>query len=303
MTARISRFVLIPLSLLLLTCSADGRGFGGFRGGGGYRAGGFSGYRSAGFSTSRSGGWGGYHTNDFSRYRSSDAGWSACGSTFDRSWDALCGGSISSTGYRGAATTPWGGAAGRAREVTATGPEGRSFSSTRSSAAAWNHFPTDGGLSRYSSVAVASTHRTAYWSHNYMTMCATSIRTGFGYYGRFPRRLVWGPPGMLATGRLGCRIDGLVARGLGRHVFGPGAESPQPRPTTITATPSSTRATTSTSTARTPAPPSSTRRRRSTWPPRASRLTRPRRTRGNRSASTPWSRATRRHRTTFSSSR
>jgi hypothetical protein len=200
MRTHTARFGVILLGLLVINCEADGRGFGGFRGGsfggfhadsfGGYRGGSAGGFHADSFSGGRSSGWGGYHSDDFSGSRSGGAAWgsrgAAAGGTYDRNYEGSRGGSVSTEGYRGGAVTPWGGAAGRGRETTITGPDGRSYSSASRSGAAWNHFPTDGGLSRYSSFGgVAVGHSTTYWSHSSMTTRAGYVRTSFGYYGAF----------------------------------------------------------------------------------------------------------------------
>jgi hypothetical protein len=116
--------------------SADGRGFGGFRGG---SFGGFEGFRGGsygGFSGYRSGSFGGYDRSfDYSGSRSGSlysgayGGWGGTGS-YDRSWTGSRGGSIDVDGSRGFGVGPYGGfAAGGQRDVTATGPGGRTYSS------------------------------------------------------------------------------------------------------------------------------------------------------------------------------
>ncbi len=109
--------------------------------------------------------------------------------------------------------------AGGERDLTATGPGGRTYSGERRGAVAagpygrvvggasgagvargpageagrsWEtafhgtRFPTDMGLSHYSSFgAVGAAHTTAYWSHSTMTTRAGYVRTGFGYYNCF----------------------------------------------------------------------------------------------------------------------
>lgn len=119
---------------------------------------------------------------------------------------------------RGAAWGPWGGAAGRTRDVTATGPEGRTYSSesqggavrgplgntyaggsrfatasgwagSASRASGWRaagtRFSGDYGLAHYSSVAATGVGRTTYWSHGYVGGWANDVRTGFLHYGCF----------------------------------------------------------------------------------------------------------------------
>jgi hypothetical protein len=210
---------------LLAGGSADGRGFGGFRGGsfggyGGYRAGGFS-----SFSGYHAGGYSGMNRSfGYSGYRSADtySGWRGAGgiSSYDRSYAGSRGGSVNVEGTRGAAVGPYGGAvAGGQREVTATGPGGRTYSGERQggvavgpygrvvggasgshvatgprgtaaggwqSAYAGTRFPTDVGLAHYSSFgAVGAAHTTAYWSHGYLNTRAGYVRNGFGYYNCF----------------------------------------------------------------------------------------------------------------------
>ena len=94
---------------------------------------------------------------------------------------------MSVSGGRGVVSTPWGGAAGRTRDVSATGPDGRTFNSDKTGVAAWNHFPTDGGLGHYSSFGTYSnrTFSTAYWSHSSITARAGYCRTNFGFYNTF----------------------------------------------------------------------------------------------------------------------
>ena len=126
---------------------------------------------------------------------------------------------ISAEGSRGAAVGPYGGyAAGRSRDVTATGPDGRTYtggsragvvggpggavaggsrfgvaSGSRGTvaggsrwAAGATRFPTDAGLARYSSVGVAGVgHSTYFWSHGAMATRAGYVRGGFGYWNTF----------------------------------------------------------------------------------------------------------------------
>jgi len=226
----------------MLTCSiggreATGRGFGGFgsfrggdfsgfRGGdfGGARFGGFGGDRFDSFGGSRSGNYGGWdREGSYSRSRSGSnySGWDrgAGMSSYDRSWSGSRGGSVDVSGERGYAYGPRGAAVGGSRDVTATGPEGRTYSGSRQGGAAvgpygrivgggsgsatasgprgtasgnWqsafggSRFPTDFGAAHYASFnAAGGGHSTAYWSHGYMTTRAGSVRTNFGYYNCF----------------------------------------------------------------------------------------------------------------------
>jgi hypothetical protein len=134
----------------IVTClfggnEADGRGFGGFRGGGwggGFRGGSFGGDRfhsydrSSSFSGSRSSSYGGWdHSSSFSGSRSSSGyaggGRAAGTSSYDRSYTGSRGGSVSASGERAYAAGPRGVAAGGSRDVNASGPEGRSYSGSR----------------------------------------------------------------------------------------------------------------------------------------------------------------------------
>lgn len=204
--------------LLLLFCAAagdvSGRGFGGFRAGG-FSAGGFDRSYGGGFS-SFSGGdrFGGSYSG--SRSFSASSGWggrSASGS-YDHSWSDAAGGSISTSGTRSAAEGRYGGiAAGGTRDTTLTTASGKTYSANREggfasgpggrtiggasgsvdgrygsssweSAFSGNRYT--GNMSHYSSVYGASgVHSTSYWSSGFMTTRATSVRTGFGYYGAF----------------------------------------------------------------------------------------------------------------------
>jgi hypothetical protein len=144
---------------------AHGRGFGGFRGGGGgfrgfggggfggggfrggefgggsfggggFRGGEFGGFGGRSFEGSRSDSFSGFGDRSFSGSRSSSAysGWRGGyggTSSYDRSYTGARGGSISAEGTRGFAEGPRGGmAGGSTRDVTATGPEGRTYSNS-----------------------------------------------------------------------------------------------------------------------------------------------------------------------------
>jgi hypothetical protein len=246
-------FVLMGLVALAIGGNeADGRGFGGFRGGGSWGGdrswGGFSressfsgsrsesfgrtgfdsfgGSRSSEFSGSRSTSYGGWnHSSEFSGSRS--AGYAASGgravggSSYDRSYEGSRGGSVNASGERGFAAGPRGAVAGSNRDVTATGPNGRSYSGSEQRAAAvgpygravggsrgtatatgprgtasagWQsafagggHMSTDFGLSHYSSFHAGGVARssTSVWSYGYLTGHAATIRGSFGYYGAF----------------------------------------------------------------------------------------------------------------------
>jgi hypothetical protein len=197
---------------------ADGRGFGGFRGGsfggfgGGDRFGGFSSFSGGDrFGGSYSGmrygsGYSGYHYGGYS-------------GGYDRSYDTARGGSISTSGTRGAAYGPYGAAAGGTRDTSITTANGRTYDGSRTAGVAvgpygravggatggfdvigprggaaggWQtafagtRFPTDAGLAHYSTFGAAGVaHSTAYWSHGYMATTGGYVRSGFGYYNCF----------------------------------------------------------------------------------------------------------------------
>jgi hypothetical protein len=203
------------LACLFWSGDADGRGFGGFRGGG--FGGGGGGYRG-GFS---GGSFGGYRGGSYSGSRSfsGSSGWRGGGmsSSYDRSYTDARGGSISTEGTRGAAYGRYGGvAAGGTRDTSISTAGGRTYSGSREggvavgpygrtvggaehfgtatgergtvsrgweTAFAGRRFPTDGGLAHYSTFGAAGvTHSTAYWSHGTMATRAGYVRNGFGYY-------------------------------------------------------------------------------------------------------------------------
>src|SRR5262245_12246794 len=200
---------------------AAGRGFGGFRGGGfgyggGFHYGGYGGGLhyggySGGYRAGEFGGYSGYRSyGGYSGYRAGGVG-----GEYHRSGAGGRGGAGRGSG--GGRDGPVGGrAVGGEREVTATGPEGRSYTAERrggvavgpygrvvggasgggvargyageagrgwQTAFAGTRFPTDMGLAHYSAFGVAGVaHPTAFWSHSSMTTRAGYVRTGFGYY-------------------------------------------------------------------------------------------------------------------------
>jgi hypothetical protein len=197
------------LLCLLSSDNVDGRGFGGggFRGGYG---GGFEASRSFSGGGERYGGWGGDRSFDYSGSRSvggySGFGSAGAASSYNRSFEGARGGSIDTSGTRGVDIFPGGAAAGGTRSVTATGPDGRSYSGSREAgvavgpygravggevrtgAVAGARFPTDLGLAHYSTfggAAVGVGHSTSYWSGGVMASRAGVIRTGFPYYSAF----------------------------------------------------------------------------------------------------------------------
>lgn len=237
------RYWLTSLACLMIVTSfggtANGRGFGGFRGGGGFGGGfggydrsfggGFSGYSrfggdSGSFSHSFSDGYG-HGFSSFSgadryggsysgsRTTSSYSGWGARGATssYDHSWTDARGGSISTSGTRGAAEGRYGGfAAGGTRDTSVTTASGKTYSADREGGVAsgprgntiggasgnvngprgessWqtafsgNRYT--GNMNHYASVYGANgAHSTAYWSTGYMGTHAGYVRTSFPYY-------------------------------------------------------------------------------------------------------------------------
>ncbi|HEX4588619.1 MAG TPA: hypothetical protein VH120_01740 [Gemmataceae bacterium] len=195
----------------------NGRGFGGFRGGygGGFHYGGGSSFGGGGYhyGGDRFGGsYSGYHSGGGYSFGRS-GGYSG---SYDRSYDTARGGSISTSGTRGAVYGPRGAAAGGTRDTdittaggktysgasergVAVGPYGRTVggstgsfatSGTRGTAAggwqsafARTRFPTDAGLAHYSGFGTMNgAHSTAYWSHGSMANTGDYVRHGFGYY-------------------------------------------------------------------------------------------------------------------------
>jgi hypothetical protein len=91
----------------------------------------------------------------------------------------------SSSSARGAAVSPGGAITGGSRVASATGPEG-SVSRASGWGAAATRFPTDAGFAHYSGVAAGSWARpTSYWSGSYMATRAGYVRGGFYHYGAF----------------------------------------------------------------------------------------------------------------------
>lgn len=223
---------------LVMSSHLEARGFGGggargFSGGsfggggagfrtesaGGYRSESFGGYSSGGYRSTEVGGSRGVGTgySTYSGYRGA-SGYGGVTNSYDRSYTGAKGGSVDVEGNRGAVYGPRGVAAGGSRDVTATGPDGRTYSgeskagvaagpygrviggSEKAGVATGPHgtvaagsrdafagtrFPTDAGLAHYSSFGAAGVHTTSYWSHGYVTNRAGYVRTGFGYYNCF----------------------------------------------------------------------------------------------------------------------
>jgi hypothetical protein len=98
--------------------------------------------------------------------------------------------SYSSSADRGFAVGPYGRYVGGSRgSATATGPRGTASANWQSAFAGGGHFSTDLGLSHYSSFGAAGVagwgRSTTFWSHSYVTGHAATIRGSFGYYGAF----------------------------------------------------------------------------------------------------------------------
>jgi hypothetical protein len=193
---------------------ADGRGFGGFRGGGGRSFGGggwggsressfggsrsggggfdsFSGSRSSSFSGSRSSSYGGWnHSSEFSGERSggfaAGGGRAAGGSSYDRTHTGSGGGSVNVSGERGFAAGPRGAAAGGSRDVTATGPGGRSYSSSSERAAAVGPYGRAVGGSKGSATATgAKGTASANWQSAFAGGGHMSTDLGMAHYSSF----------------------------------------------------------------------------------------------------------------------
>lgn len=219
----------------------------------------YSGYRSSSL--------GGYDRSfESSGYRSADSysGWrggAGVSSSYDRSFTDSRGGSINVEGQRGAAVGPYGGAAvGGSREVTATGADGRSYSGYRSGGAAvgpygrtvggsehvgtasgprgtvsggWEsafagtRFPTDLGLSRYSSLGVGGVaHSTSYWSGSYLSSRAGLVRSSFGNYSCFTPTWYTAHPGCWTAAGWAARTAWVPTTWLGLSTFCQLVETP-----------------------------------------------------------------------------
>jgi hypothetical protein len=239
---------LIFTTVGLITCligggQADGRGFGGFRGGGwgGFRGGDFGGSSFGGFRSENFGrsGFDGFNSHSsFGGARSggmmAGEGRGVAGGSYDRSWSGSRGGSVNVSGDRGAAWGPRGAVAGGSRDVTATGPGGRTYSGSREGAVAvgpygrtvgggtgswaasgargaaagsWQsafagrgHMSTDFGLAHYSSFgAVGVNHATAFHSYGDVSAQCGFVRGTFGYYNAFHPAWYTAHPGAWAA--------------------------------------------------------------------------------------------------------
>ncbi|HEY1065453.1 MAG TPA: hypothetical protein VGE52_05065 [Pirellulales bacterium] len=125
-------------------------GAGGFSGanGGAYRAGGFEGSSLGGYGSASFGGSRGFNMDGFSgsSSRSGDAysgawGGGAVGGSYSHSYTGNNGGSIDTSGTRGAAWSPFGGfAAGGTRDTSITGPNGNTYDGSRSTGAVGGPF-------------------------------------------------------------------------------------------------------------------------------------------------------------------
>jgi hypothetical protein len=164
------------------------------------------------------------------RSTSYDSGWGARGgfSSYSHSLSDVAGGSISTSGTRGAAETRYGGfAAGGTRDTSVTTASGKTYSADRQGAVAsgpmgrtfggasgtvegrygtssWNTaFAGNryGSMAHYSGLSAATAHGTSYWSHGYTTMRGAAVRSGFGYYNCFHTAWYADHPGCwIATG-------------------------------------------------------------------------------------------------------
>lgn len=110
----------------------------------------------------------------------------AAGGSRSTSATGLNGRSYSGSSERGVAVGPYGRTVGGAEHTgTAMGPAGSATRSWQSSFSGY-HFPTDFGLSHYSSFnSAAMGHSTAYWSASATTARAGYARSNFGYYNAF----------------------------------------------------------------------------------------------------------------------
>jgi hypothetical protein len=190
---------------------ADGRGFGGLRGGG--ASGGFShsssfsgshsesfgrdgfdsfgGDRQSSFSGSRSesaGGWS--HSGEYSGSRSagfeSGGGRVAGGSSYDRTHTGSRGGTYAASGERGVAAGPNGAVAGGTRDVSATGPGGRAYSSSAQRGAAVGPYGrVVGGSSRTATATGPRGSATANWQSAFAGGGHMATDLGLSHYSSF----------------------------------------------------------------------------------------------------------------------
>lgn len=209
---RIILGLFVSATLLGMVTAVDGRG--GIGGGSARGAGGRPGGNSGGGQgfNSFSGTSGASHPGGSPASTPSSSGWggrSASGS-YDHTWSNAAGGSISTSGSRGAYEGRAGGvAAGGSRDTTVTTASGHSYSGSREAGvvsgpkdrtvagaagtagtAGWHEaFAGNrytGNMQHYASLYGANgVHSTAYWSAGYMNVHAGYIRSGFGYYGAF----------------------------------------------------------------------------------------------------------------------
>jgi uncharacterized protein (TIGR03000 family) len=188
MKPSMTRLCLLAILLAGPTAAAFGwRGGGGFHAGGfgGYRGGEFGGYRASGFGDYRGGEFGGYREGSWSGSRSvnswsGDRGWAGT-SSYNRSYTGERGGSVDVSGTRGAAVGPYGAAAGGTRDVSATGPGGRTYSGSSERGAAVGPAGAVAGASR---TGVASGPRGTAAGTSSWGAAATRFPTdaGFAHY-------------------------------------------------------------------------------------------------------------------------
>jgi hypothetical protein len=217
---------LVLVGLLTLDSAVNGRGFGG----GGARFGGYGGggarFGGGGGSFSHAGSFG----NGFSSFSGADrfggsysgshstssySGWGhGATRSYDHTWTDAAGGSINTSGTRGAYEGRYGGvAAGGTRDTSVTTRSGQTYSASRQAGAvsgpagrtvggasgtvegargtsswqsAFSGNRYTGNFNHYASVYGANgAHSTAYWSNGYLGAHGAAIRSGFGYYGCF----------------------------------------------------------------------------------------------------------------------
>jgi hypothetical protein len=222
--------VLIYMAAGALLCSwsggsAEGRGFGGFRGGsfggGGFRAGGFGGggYHYGGFS----GGYGGDRFGgsyaggrSFSGY----SGWrgGAATSSYDRNYTTARGGSISTEGVRGGAYGRYGGAAvGGARETSITTANSRTYTGGREGGVAVGPYGrTVGGASGYGVATgprgeAAGGWHTAFAGTRFPTDVGLAHYSTFGAVGGVAHSTAYWSHGYMAT------TGGYIRHGFGYY--------------------------------------------------------------------------------------
>lgn len=211
---RMVLFSLVVIGIIGLSSDATGRGFGGFRGGGSF-SGSFSRGGGEGFSSfSGENRFGGSYSGSRNVEASSGWGGRSVGGSYDHSWTTAAGGTVSTSGTRGAAEGRFGGTAvGGTRDTSVTTASGRTYSGSREGGAvsgplgrtvggasgsvegprgasswetAFSGNRYTGNMAHYSSVyGAGGIHSTAYWSTGFMGARAGTVRGGFAYYNCF----------------------------------------------------------------------------------------------------------------------